>query len=129
MAMNAHARTAIAPKPALAEHEAIVGLAEVAASAELKQVAWLEPGVLNVVDGWAFLFADLRDALGAPYDYTGSALEAAAAAGGVSHTYAGLLRMKAGEWRMVVQAIGPTDVAWVPWAERYGAPEAVFAIG
>jgi hypothetical protein len=129
MAMNAHARTALAPEPASAAYEAIVGLAEVAASAELKQVAWLRPGVLNVVDDWAFLFADLRDAHGAPYDYTGSALEAVAAAGGVSHTYAGLLRMKAGEWQMVVQAIGPTDVAWEPWAARYGAPEAVFAIG
>lgn len=126
--MNAHARTALALETTSDAYRTLVGLAEQAASAELKQVAWLEPGVLNVVDDWAFLFADLRDAQGAPFDYTGSALEAVAAAGGVSHAYAGLLRMKAGEWRMVVQAIGPTDVAWEPWAARYGAPAAVFAI-
>lgn len=126
--MNAQAQTARAPDPATAEYKAIVEIASKAATAELKQTARLDPSVLNVSGDWAFLFANILDAHGAPFDYRGSALEAAAAAGGVSRSYAGLLRMKGGEWNMVVQAIGPTDVAWEPWAARYGAPEAVFAI-
>lgn len=126
--MNAQAQTARAPDPTTSEYQAIVGIASKAATAELKQTARLEPSVLNVSGDWAFLFADIVDAHGAPFDYRGSALEAAAAAGGVSRSYAGLLRMKGGEWSMVVQAIGPTDVAWEPWPARYGAPEAVFAI-
>ena len=126
--MNARAQIARAPGPASAEYEAVVQTAMAIVSAELKKAAMLDPSVLNVSDEWAFLFAHIRDANGAPFDYRGSALEAVAAAGGVSHSYAGLMRMKGGEWTMVVQAIGPTDVAWAPWAARYGAPEAVFAI-
>lgn len=126
--MNAYARTAHAPADAQDAREAIVALAEQAASTELKQAARLVPGVLNIEHEWAFLFADVRDAQGAPYDYTGSTLEALAAAGGASHAYAALLRVKAGEWAMVVQVIGPTDVAWAPWAARYGAPESVFTL-
>ena len=124
--MEAHAR--VGERAESEPTHAITAIAEAAASAELKKLAWLAPVALTIEGEWAFLFADLRDALGAPYDYLGSALEALAAAGGASQTYAALLRFKAGEWTMVVQVIGPTDVAWAPWAARYGAPESVFVI-
>ena len=126
--MEAHARVGEVDAPESEPAHAITAIAEAAASTELKKLAWLAPVALTIEGEWAFLFADLRDALGAPYDYTGSALEALAAAGGASQTYAALLRFKAGEWAMVVQVIGPTDVAWAPWAGRYGAPESMFAI-
>ena len=47
--MNAHARTALALETTSDAYRTLVGLAEQAASAELKQVAWLEPGVLKFI--------------------------------------------------------------------------------
>lgn len=39
-------------------------------------------------------------------------------------TYA-LLRRENGQWRVLEFAVGPTDVAWVDWAERHGAPASI----
>lgn len=36
-------------------------------------------------------------------------------------TYA-LLRRENGQWRVVEYAVGPTDVVWLEWADRHGAP-------
>ncbi len=36
-----------------------------------------------------------------------------------------LLRKKAGRWKLLTDAIGPTDVAWSDWDARFGAPRAV----
>ena len=71
--------------------------------------------------------AQLVDANGVPFAYRGTPLEAAATAGGVSRVYAGLLRAHDGHWRVVQQAIGPTDVAWEAWPTQFGAPAALFA--
>ncbi len=115
------------PDPQSAEYKAIVGAAATAATGELKQAVTLDTDVLNVSADWAFLIAQLVDANGVPFAYRGTPLEAAAAAGGVSRVYAGLLRAHDGHWRVVQQAIGPTDVTWEAWQTQFGAPAALFA--
>jgi hypothetical protein len=32
-----------------------------------------------------------------------------------------------GEWVLVDHVIGPTDVHWYTWIEKYGLPEALFS--
>ena len=83
---------------------------------------------LAVEDHWAFLYAHMQASDGGPVDYARTPLAEAAEAGFVSQVYAGLLQKEDGEWVVRAQAIGPTDMAWQPWAEEYGAPEALFRL-
>ena len=75
---------------------------------------------------WVFLLAEMQEPGGHPIDYKGTSKAGAAAAGMASDTYAALLRQNGGDWTVVADAIGPTDVAWEDWPKRYGAPEIVF---
>lgn len=76
---------------------------------------------------WAFLLATMQEADGRPFDFAGTKLADAARHGAVSRTYAALLRHKAGGWEVVAKAIGPSDVAWEDWPQRYGAPASLFS--
>jgi hypothetical protein len=75
---------------------------------------------------WAFLIAAMQDSAGKPLSYAGTPLASAEAEGMVSRDYVALLRLSGGKWRVVDNAVGPTDVAWADWADRHGAPKALF---
>ena len=75
---------------------------------------------------WAFLIAAMLDRAGRPISFAGTPLASAEAEGMVSKDYVALLRRSAGQWRVVDQAVGPTDVAWADWASKHGAPRALF---
>lgn len=75
---------------------------------------------------WAFLIAAMQDQAGRPISYAGTALASAEAEGAVSKDYVALLRLTGGRWRVVDQAVGPTDAAWEDWPTRHGAPRALF---
>lgn len=80
------------------------------------------------VDGdWGWLIAQPWTPEGAAIDwsttrYATQAQEGALDGGGT--TYA-LLHRENGEWRVVDFAVGPTDVAYADWPQRYGAPPAL----
>ena len=75
---------------------------------------------------WAFLIAAMQDESGRPISYVGTPLASAEGEGMVSKDYAALLRRSGGQWRVVDDALGPTDVAWADWPEKHGAPRALF---
>jgi hypothetical protein len=75
---------------------------------------------------WAFLIAAMQDASGNPITYAGTPLASAEVEGMVSKDYIALLRVSAGKWRVVDNAVGPTDIAWADWSGRHGAPQALF---
>jgi hypothetical protein len=80
-----------------------------------------------VRDGdWAFMIAAMVDAAGRPISYAGTPLASAEAEGAVSKDFVALLRLSGGRWRVVDQALGPTDVAWADWAGKHGAPRTIF---
>jgi hypothetical protein len=81
---------------------------------------------LNRDGDWAFLVATMQDAQGRPITYAGTPLASAEAEGMISRDYVALLQRSGGRWRVVDQAVGPTDVAWEGWAVRYGAPAGLF---
>ncbi len=43
-----------------------------------------------------------------------------------SNRYVALFARKGGQWTIVVDRIGPTDVAWIGWQEQFGAPAEIF---
>ena len=102
-----------------------------AAGAPVKEMLGKPPVLvarqLNRQGGWAFLFADMQQQDGSPYDYAGTVKAEAARRGAVSRAYAALLRRDNGVWRVVACVIGPTDVAWEGWAAKYDVPAALFA--
>lgn len=75
---------------------------------------------------WAFLIAAMEDSSGRPISYVGTALASAEAEGAVSKDYVALLRLLGGNWRIVDNAVGPTDVAWADWPSKHGAPQSLF---
>jgi len=81
---------------------------------------------LNRDGDWAFLVATMQDDRGRPISYAGTPLASAEAEGMISKDYVALLQRSGGRWRVVDQAVGPTDVAWEGWPERYGAPVGLF---
>jgi len=81
---------------------------------------------IRVGEGWGFLFADMQDEDGRVIDYAGTLLADAAGEGYVSPVYVALLRREGDGWKLVADAIGPTDVVWLAWPEKYGAPHEVF---
>lgn len=77
---------------------------------------------LNRQGDWAFLHAAMQDEAGRPVDYAGTPLADDAAHGVVSKDYAALLKRERSGWRVVADAIGPTDMVWLDWPARHGAP-------
>jgi hypothetical protein len=97
-------------------------------TAQLGIRAELDAKTVNVDDGWAFVYGKIVGADGRPIDYRGTPFADAAANGGKSRTYAGLFRDDGTAWARIESAVGPTDLAWEGWAERYGAPAEIFRI-
>lgn len=75
---------------------------------------------------WVFLVATMQDKAGRPISYAGTPLASAEAEGMVSKDFVALFRRSGAGWRVVDEALGPTDLAWADWAEKHGAPKAIF---
>jgi hypothetical protein len=115
-ATNSPERQAIL-KPALAD---VVGA--------LGKPAQLDVSSLRVSGEWAFVYASIQSPGGQPIEYADTPFAEAAEAGMKSNVYAALLRGHATEWKLVTSVVGPTDMAWAPWAAQHGAPEAIFEV-
>jgi hypothetical protein len=77
-------------------------------------------------EGWGFVYARMQDQDGTVIDYAGTPLADAAKQGYVSPDYVALLQRVDGHWELRADAIGPTDMVWLAWPEKYGAPHALF---
>ena len=113
----------------LAERDAITATVAQATAQQLKIDAAklrLVPDRIQRQGAWAFVTAHLRDAAGQRFDYAGTPLHTAAQSGGVSSLCAALLRRDGDGWQLVDIAVGPTDVAWKPWAATHKAPAGLF---
>lgn len=110
-----------------AERNAILDAARIPVVEELGKPPLLVVRQLNRDGEWVFLFANMQQHGGVPFDYGGTRKAEAARQGFVSHSYAALLRKGEGGWRVIEAAIGPTDAAWEGWAAKYGVPAKLFA--
>lgn len=76
-------------------------------------------GSLKRQGEWAFFSGNIVDASGVPI-----------AVGEAESSDACVLWRKVSDkWRVVQALVGITDVAWLPWPEKYGAPQELFGAG
>lgn len=115
-------------QPNAAERQVILDTARGPAEKELGKPVVFVVKQLSQQTGWAFLRATLQGAGGQPWSYRGTRYQEAAEHGLKSDDYVALLQQQHGSWVVREYRIGPTDVAWVDWSRRYGAPAALFEI-
>jgi hypothetical protein len=114
--------------PASAEGSQILASATADLTGQLGKPAGLSVKAITTDGDWAFVYAKFQGVDGTPFDFAGTPFAEAAANGGKSRVYAGLFTTTDGgsQWTRVDSAVGPTDVAWSGWAEKYSAPADVF---
>lgn len=108
---------------------AILSSAVTPAESELHQPVTLQVKQLRVIGEWAFVHAAMQGPGGQAVSYTGTRYQEAAEHGHKSNKYAALLKRHDDAWHVEAYVVGPTDVAWQDWPQRYGAPAALFESG
>lgn len=108
------------------ERTAILAAARTPVEKALGQPVQFVVKKLNVIGGWAYLFANMQTPRGQPISYDNTPFAAEAEHGQKSDGYMVLLQAKDGKWVVRADKIGPTDVAWVPWPKQFDVPEALF---
>jgi hypothetical protein len=107
-----------------AEQAAMTAALADAAAPDIGQPVRFTASVMRVRDEWGWLVAQPWTPEGAAIDWSRTNYAQRARDGvldGNGTTYA-LLKNENGHWRVLAFAIGPTDVAWADWPQRYGAP-------
>ena len=111
------------PARGCAERAAILDALRPTVEGELRPPVEFMVSSMRVEKSWAFVKVE-------PQRPGGGAIDAAA----LGHdtdimdglTTWALLKKQAAGWTLVDWALGPTDVAWDGWWDRYGAPRAIF---
>jgi hypothetical protein len=114
------------PERGSPERQALMDALREPVQRELGKPAIFQVRELRVLGEWAFADVSPRNPDGSPLDYSGTSLEEAWRDGFVDDGMYAVLRRTNGRWRVLRYAIGPTDVAWIPWEEELRAPRALF---
>ncbi len=79
---------------------------------------------VRVDNDWAWLVVQPQAADGSPLEWSQTSFASAHEHGAMDSngTVYALLKREAGQWRVVNHVIGPTDLAYIDWPARYGAP-------
>lgn len=115
------AAQAEAPDP---ERDAMVAALSPAASAEIGLPVTFTVTTKRTDGDWGWLVGQPWTLEGAAIDWSATRYATQAREGvldGGGATYA-LLHRQNGQWTVTALAVGPTDVAWADWPQRYGAP-------
>lgn len=88
----------------------------------------LAPSVTRIDGEWGWLIAQPWTPEGAAIDWSQTRHASRAENGAMDSSGAVyvLLKQENGAWRVVEHTIAPTDVAWLDWPQRHGAPESLF---
>ncbi len=123
----AFAQTVHEPAKGSAERAAVLDALRPAIEAEMRGPVEFVVATLRTTAKWAFVQVDPQRPGGAAIDVedTSFAGEADMMDG---LTVFALLRFQSGRWNLVEHVVGPTDVAYLDWAERFGAPQAVLGL-
>jgi hypothetical protein len=125
--LTAVAQTAAyTPEKGSAERKAISDALRVPVEKKLKQSVVFKIDHLKVKDGWAFMLGTPRKTDGGQIDYSQTIYAEAKREGMFDDNIMALLHKVKGRWRVVQYVIGATDVAYIGWDKKYGAPSAIF---
>lgn len=121
-------------------YRTLAELATAQACSALGKDVELDPEAVDRSGHWAFVRGRLRDAGGQSLSLDGTPFQDAAAAGAASDLAAVLFRQdeenqdeeRQGEpagWSIVDHTVLPTDVAWLDWPQKHGAPTRLLGVG
>ena len=114
------------PQRGSAERRAIMDAARVPVSAAIGQTVIFQVSVLRTDGDWAYLQAEPRNPDGSALDWSRTRFAQDWAMDAMSDVIMVLLRRSGSGFQVVDHIIGPTDVAWYDWLDRYGLPEVLF---
>jgi len=114
------------PGPAALARKAILDTLRPTLEKELKQKIQFQVHQLAIEGDWAFLFAAPQQPNGKAPDYGKTRYREAVRAGAFDNGVAALFRRTRRSWRLVTHVLGATDVPWMDWPRRFGAPKQLF---
>ena len=110
------------PKRGTAERKAILDAVRPSVEADLFKPIEFVVTAMRVSGNWAFVILEPQRPGGRPIDIRKTAVaEDADFFDGL--TTFGLVHFNGSRWNAKAVVIGPTDVAWEPWASQFGAPQ------
>ena len=83
-------------------------------------------GDINVMGDWAYVNAMPQRPGGGPIDWRATKYREPFEADAFSGVVLALLRRQSGRWSIAGLYVGPTDVAWYNWIEKFKLPEELF---
>jgi len=116
----------VTPGRGSADRQAIMNAARVPVVRDIGQQIVFVVQVLRTDGQWAYLQATPVQPDGRPLDWTRTRLAADWRADAMSDIVMVLLARRGGRWQVVDHVVGPTDVFWYSWTDRYGLPDALF---
>lgn len=120
------AQTAYTPAKDSAERKAILNALRQPIEKELKQKIQFSIQNFKVQGVWAFVNGEPQNASGGEPNYRITTYADDVKEGIFDNNFQALLKKTGGKWKVVVYAIGCTDVCWLGWDEQYQAPKAIF---
>ena len=118
------AQTVYTPDKGSAERKAILASLRVPVERDLKQRIVCVADDFKVQGNWAFVGGRPTTTEGGKPNLKGTAWQGSEDL--FDDNFFGLLRKRAGKWRVVAYALGCTDVCYVDWWRRHKAPKAIF---
>jgi hypothetical protein len=104
-----------------ADRAALMDALRTPVSSKLNTVVEFVVEKAKVCGDWAFVIATPQRKGGGEIRWAGTVC-----AGDTSHLAGGLMRRRGPAWSLIEYALCPSDVAWVDWPQKFGAPRALF---
>lgn len=130
LALPAGAQRPTTPPPGSPLRKAILDALRRPVEKELRPPIVFQVRTLRVLPGWAFVSAEPQRPEGKPVDFRKIPMYRELIDQQIfdgPSLYA-LLQQVRGRWKYITHVIGPTDVAWADWDERFGAPRALLPL-
>lgn len=120
------AQTVVAPERGSALRTELLDTVRPAISKQTGGSVIFVVDTLQVLGDWAYLEADPRRPDGSKIDWRRTKFREAYEADMFSGLVLALLHWQDGRWALVDTFVGPTDVAWLEWVQKYKLPETLF---
>lgn len=120
------AQKVYSPTKGSAERTAILAVLRVPVEKELKQKIQFSVENLKSNGTWAFLSGAPQNMSGGKPNYKGTPYQEAVDSGAFDDNFFALMKKTGGKWKVVIHAIGCTDVCYAGWWKEYKAPKAIF---
>jgi hypothetical protein len=125
-AITGSAQSAYTPEKGSPERKAILDALRIPVEKELKQKVVFATDNFKVQGTWAFVSGTPQTPSGGRPNYRNTIYWDAFESDAFDNNFFALLRKTAGKWRVVIKAIGCTDVCYADWWRSYKAPKAIF---